>query len=166
MTHWHLTFGTYGTRLHGDARPTVDREHNRFGTPFVTADPSRLLREREAMAAEAVVLTSDQRGHVERTIPSICERGGWSYRIAAAPEEGDHVHVLLAADPKRHGKEVRRWLKQWLTASLNERWPRTTRWWAHGGSTKAVKNAAYLRNVLAYIARQRSTPLTDHERRP
>ena len=26
-------WGTYGTRLHGDARGTVDREHNEYGTP-------------------------------------------------------------------------------------------------------------------------------------
>ena len=28
-----ITFRTYGTWLHGDARGSVDREHNVFGTP-------------------------------------------------------------------------------------------------------------------------------------
>jgi hypothetical protein len=32
---YHITWGTYGTRLHGDKRGTVDRENNAFGTPVL-----------------------------------------------------------------------------------------------------------------------------------
>jgi hypothetical protein len=32
---FHLTWATYGTRLHGDARNTVDRQHNQYGEPVV-----------------------------------------------------------------------------------------------------------------------------------
>jgi len=30
-TTWHITFGTCGTRLHGDLRPAVDLDHNNRG---------------------------------------------------------------------------------------------------------------------------------------
>src|SRR5688572_30293307 len=30
---YHITFRAYGTWLHGDSRGSVDRFHNRFGTP-------------------------------------------------------------------------------------------------------------------------------------
>ena len=31
---YHITFGTYGTRLHGNERGSVDRAHNAPGEPF------------------------------------------------------------------------------------------------------------------------------------
>ena len=37
---WHITFGTYGARLHGDERPTVDRNHNHLQS--VIEDAARL----------------------------------------------------------------------------------------------------------------------------
>ena len=36
---YHITFGTYGNRLHGSDKPHVDRDHNHYGEPF--ADPGR-----------------------------------------------------------------------------------------------------------------------------
>src|SRR2546421_11369035 len=41
---YHITWGTYGTRLHGDGRGTVDREHNEYGTPVLGPDPERQRR--------------------------------------------------------------------------------------------------------------------------
>ncbi len=38
---YHITWGTYGTRLHEDSRGTVDRENNSFGTPIVGPDKFR-----------------------------------------------------------------------------------------------------------------------------
>ena len=35
---FHITWGTYGTRLHGDPRGTVDRNHNHFGDPVLGYD--------------------------------------------------------------------------------------------------------------------------------
>ena len=40
-TTWHITFGTYATRLHDDPRPTVDRRNNTPNTPFPAPDPDR-----------------------------------------------------------------------------------------------------------------------------
>jgi hypothetical protein len=36
---YHITFGTYGTRLHGDERGTVDRSMNHPGDPVIGAEP-------------------------------------------------------------------------------------------------------------------------------
>ena len=44
-TTWHITFGTYGTRLHGGSRPSVDKRHNQLDTPFV---PPKIEREDSA----------------------------------------------------------------------------------------------------------------------
>lgn len=41
-----ITFNTYGSWLHGDRRGSVDRFHNRYGTPRVAANPLRESYER------------------------------------------------------------------------------------------------------------------------
>ena len=153
---YHITFGTYGTRLHGDPRGTIDRSMNRPGDPIVGADPARRLRESRAMRFPPVVLTPDQRRFVEAAVPEVCAKGGWMHLASSAGE--DHAHVLLstAAD----GAAVRRWLKRWLGERLSTRWPlgdgRT--WWAEGGSVKWVWKEDYLENVYEYIRGQRATP--------
>ena len=159
MTTWHITWGTYGSRLHGSDKPTVDRKRNIRGQPFVERNDHRERFESNIATTQAVYLTLDHRCHIESAIPEICKRGGWVYRIAAAGPECDHVHVLCDIDPKTHGKDARKWMKRWLSESLNHHWPRVDgrRWWAQGGSTRPVKEERYLNNVYEYLKTQRAT---------
>ncbi len=154
-TSWHITWGTYGTRLHGGSKPTVDREHNRLGEEFVARDVDRETRESQAMRYPGRLLSDEQRAFLEKQIPAICLRGGWTYRIAAA--EIDHVHVLCDIVPGVHGEKVRRLLKRWTGQALNKDWPleKGSRWWAVEGSNRAVRDKQYLNNVYRYIRRQR-----------
>ncbi len=154
-TTWHITWGTYGTRLHGGERPTVDRNHNQLGDPFVYHDPDREARERNQMRAAPVHPTTQQQEFIERSIPELCIRGGWNLRTCSA--DHDHVHVLLDIPRNIHGERVRRILKRWLTQALDEHWsrPKSGTWWAEQGSNKVVRDDAYLNNVFPYIEKQR-----------
>ena len=155
-TRWHITFGTYGSRLHGDTRPTVDRRHNVFGTPFLAPDAVRVRYEREQMSVPPLLLTDAQRLCVESALPEICDAMDASLVVAAAPEERNHVHVVVDTDPAFHGKQTRALIKRRLTQRLNADFHcPAPRWWAKGGSTKAVKDEAYQRNVYAYVSKQR-----------
>jgi hypothetical protein len=156
-TAWHITFGTYGTRLHGGARPTVDKRHNRLHEPFVGQNKSRAVRERGRMKFPARYLSYPQRSFVEDRLPIICERGGWNYRVCAAGP--DHVHLLCDILPAIHGERVRRLVKRWLGQALSESWslPSGASWWAEEGSNKAIHDDAYLNNAFVYILRQRTT---------
>ena len=151
-TTWHITWGTYGTRIHGDNRPTVDREHNEIGERLVQRDRPRETVETRRMKHPAVWLTAQQRRHIQDAIPGLCGRGGWHLRICAA--ESNHIHVLLDIHPDTHGQAVRRLLKRWLTQSLNDRFGRRAHWWAEEGSNKAIRDAGYLQNAYRYVARQ------------
>ncbi len=159
-TTWHITFGTYGARLHSGDRPTVDRAHNHRGQAFIGRDDEREKSERHIMRASAIALPVQVRSFIEETIPPLCIRGNWTYRTCAAPADEDHVHTLLDIDPHIHGKDVRKWLKRWLTEALNARFgkPPGGDWWAECGSTRPVKNLDYLNNVFPYICKQRTTP--------
>lgn len=163
FTHWHITFGTYGTQLHGDERPTVDRDHNIPGTPFIDPDPARNYEETRALNDDMVYLSMHTRRFIEGVIPQLCERGDWFFRTCAAGP--DHVHVLLAAAPERHGKQVRHWLKRWLSQALNghplSHRPAAAPWWAEGGSTKPVKTPDYFDRAYRYIVGQRASPVPE-----
>jgi hypothetical protein len=90
---YHITFGTYGTRLHGDPKGTVDRSMNGYGDPIIGSDHKRWIRETSLLKFEPVFLSTSQRQYAESIIPLICQTGSWFYHIAAAGN--DHIHVLL-----------------------------------------------------------------------
>lgn len=157
-TAWHITWGTYGTRLHGSARPTVDRQHNQRGTPFLPRDAGRERLAQAILNFEPVRFTPEQRTAIEAALPDICVRGGWAYRICAAGT--DHVHLLCDILPAIHGEKVRRLAKRWLGQKLREIWPlvKSATWWAEEGSNIAIHDEPYLNNAFLYIHRQRATP--------
>jgi REP element-mobilizing transposase RayT len=169
-TAWHITVGTYCARLHGDGRPTVDRRHNQRGEAFITHDADRAKREQDRARGEPVQLSQAQRELIEEVLPEICERGGWTLHACAAPPppENDHVHILLDAPPDVHGKDIRKWLKRWLSDALDAGFgrPESGNWWVDGGSTKPVKELRYFENVLHYIRKQRTTKRESLEHAP
>ncbi len=156
---YHITFGTYGTRLHGGERASVDRRHNTPGEPVLGRIESWERVERHRMRFPPVRLTPAQRLYVEEVVPQVCQRGGWTYHIAACGE--DHMHVLLSTDAS--GNAVRRWLKVWLGQALGQRWSmeKGRRWWANGGSVKWVWDEAYFKRAYACMERQRATKWSD-----
>jgi REP element-mobilizing transposase RayT len=155
---YHITFGSYGTRLHGDERGTIDRTMNKPGDPIVGRNEEWARMERALLKYPPVILSHEQRLAIELIVPDVCDRGGWVFSNVAA--RGDHVHVLLSTN--RAPKAVRKWLKRWLGEELNERWTinEGKRWWVTGGSIKWVWKDWYLRNVYEYIEAQRTTPLS------
>jgi REP element-mobilizing transposase RayT len=151
---YHLTFGTYGTRLHGDPRGTVDRSLNKPGDPIVghCADWQRM--ELNKLKFPPRILTLEQQLHIQWSLPQICARGGWTYiECAGAP---DHIHVVLSAEVE--GDAIRKWLKRWLGESLTSRWPLRDdeTWWAESGSIKWIWTAEYLGTVTQYVRDQRA----------
>ncbi len=159
-TSWHITFGTYGTRLHYGPRPTVDKQHNRRGTPFLPHKSAFERTVRNRLNHSPRCLTEEQQVFVEELLPALCERGGWDFRVGSA--SADHVHLLCDIVPEIHGERVRRLLKRWLGQALAQVWPLEfgQSWWADEGSNKAVSEHQYLNNVYGYILRQRTTPQT------
>jgi hypothetical protein len=59
---YHITFGTYGTRLHGDARGTVDRRMNEPGEPIIGSEPDWWRQEHGRLNFEPVVLDAEGSG--------------------------------------------------------------------------------------------------------
>ena len=154
---FHLTWGTYGTRLHGDPRNTVDRQYNQYGEPVLGFDEHRWERERSLLTYPPVYFDEPKMSAVESLLPEICQRGGWSHIAGAAGP--DHVHEILYSpnDPKT----IRRLLKRWLGQAMSEQFDllEGATWWAECGSIRWIfeEDGKYLENAIGYVNRQRAT---------
>ncbi len=160
---YHITWGTYGTRLHGDPRGTVDRQNNEYGTPVPEYDEHRWIRETENLKFDPIYLTRDEMIFVESIIPSICECDYWKIiECAAGP---DHVHTVLSSpnDPET----IRRLLKRWLGQAMSEQFglEKGRTWWAECGSIRWIDNERYFANAANYVHRQHATPRPQVSRR-
>jgi REP element-mobilizing transposase RayT len=156
-TNWHITFGTYGTRLHGEDRPTVNRRQNDLGQIFVEPNERWVAEDRTLMKRTPVWLSHEQRVFVEESVPELCLRGCWVHKVCAAA--ANHVHVVLSAEETIHGKQVRSLLKRWLGQALSSRWSRRSGsdgsvGWAEGGSNIALRDRRYYEKACLYVSRQ------------
>jgi REP element-mobilizing transposase RayT len=156
LTTWHVTWGTYGARLHGDDRATVDRFKNKPGDPYVEPAMYRARVANDSLRGDVVYLTREQQEFVQAAMPEVCVRGGWTLRTCAAAH--DHVQFLVDVDPAIHGERVRRLLKRWLGEALSDKFgkPDGERWWAVQGSNIAIHDERYLNNACRYVFRQRA----------
>jgi REP element-mobilizing transposase RayT len=151
---FHITFGTYGTRLHGDPRGTVDRGMNKPGDPIIGEDPGWWSLENNRLNFLPVLLNDEQMGFVEQVVPSICDRGKWKLHTCAGGP--NHVHAILATSSE--GQAVRKWFKRWLGEALSARWPLQSgaTWWSEGGSVKWIWTHEYFESAYKYVDGQRA----------
>jgi REP element-mobilizing transposase RayT len=147
---YHITFGTYGARLHGSDKPHVDRDHNEYGTPFPQPDPEREEAARGRMKQDPVTLSLEQRRCVEESINDLARRYRWP--IHALAPQSDHTHVVSTAN--RDGPQLRDALKATATRALNKQFGKK-QWWAEGGSAKYLWEWEYFVNARDYVRRQR-----------
>jgi hypothetical protein len=74
---YFITFRTYGTWLHGDKRGSVDRFHNRYGSPRLPPNKLRENYSRSLLKRPPVRLTGKQRKVVEESIWETCKAQKW-----------------------------------------------------------------------------------------
>jgi REP element-mobilizing transposase RayT len=151
---YHITFGTYGTRLHGDERGTVDRRLNQPGDPIIGAEPDWERLEYNKLRFPVREFDLAQRLLAESLIPDICVRGGW--QLCARAARKDHFHTLLTA--QADGEVIRKLLKRWLGQALAAHIPIEPEqtFWAESGSIKWVWDSAYFARVKKYVLDQRA----------
>ncbi len=127
---YHITWGTYGTRLPGSPKPHVDRDHNEYKGPLAPTDLDREVASRE-MSEDATYPPFDERRCVEEAIRDVAARYRWT--IHAMAIQKDHSHVVITAI--REGERLREALKGVASRALNKCFGRKT-WWAESGSAK------------------------------
>ena len=146
---YFITFRTYGTWLHGDPRGSVDRFHNKYGTPRLAPNRLRQLFERKSLKMRPVRLSLRQRKVVAASLREICKKLNWS--LWAVNARTNHVHVVITAPWS--SKRVRARLKANATKAMREQgcWRRTESPWADKGSRRNLWTYQDLYNAIAYV---------------
>jgi len=152
-----LTFACYGTRLHGDARETVDRKNNRYGMPFLSPESRRSRAAASRMKHLAYHLDPAGQKAVKNGIWHGCMRRAW--KLHASQVSQIHVHVVLSAlsqpEPvlnarKSHASQS---LKRCGIARGR------TRHRARGGSTVYLWTEEALANAVRYVVELQCAPM-------
>ncbi len=159
-----VTFSTYGTWLHGDARGSVDRDHRIPGTPFVDHDAERERAEARRIKHPPVTLDAARRAVVEATIRGVCDHRGWT--LHAFSVRTNHVHAIVSApDAPEH---VMNQLKSWCTRRMVEAGilqPGTKAWTRHG-STRYLWKQHELQAACQYVCDGQGQDLPSGEVQP
>jgi len=91
---YFLTFGTYGSRLHGDARGSVDRHSNELMSPRLPRDDFRRNVETRSLKTSVFTIDPAARRIIEASFAETCGIRGWT--MLALNVRTSHVHVVLA----------------------------------------------------------------------
>jgi REP element-mobilizing transposase RayT len=143
-----ITIRCHGGWLHGDERGSVDRDHNRAGTPVLPPNYARWVSARGRMETEAVILDSAQRALVDAAVREVGVHRGWT--LLAVNVRSNHVHLVVSA--RTPGKTVINALKAWSTRALRgvghfrDQSP-----WARGGSARCLWTQASVERACEYV---------------
>lgn len=144
-----LTWTTYGTWLHGDARGSVDREHNQFGHPRAEPRLPREAARREQLKGEPVSLDAAARQVVQDTIRRHCGIRMW--RLLECNVRTNHAHVIVAAAAEPD--VVMEQFKAWCTRLLRDGGlvGPDQKVWTEGGSTRYLWDERSLEAARRYV---------------
>jgi REP element-mobilizing transposase RayT len=146
---FHITFRAYGTWLHGDERGSIDRFHNRYGTPRLPRNEKWKSYNRKILKQPPVKLKSRQRQIIENAIREVCKTRKWKFWVTNV--RTNHVHTVVSAlcKPER----IRSALKANATKKLREGgcWRSDKSPWVRKGSIKWLWTEPALINAIAYV---------------
>lgn len=144
-----ITFHTYGSWLHGDAKGCVDRRHAAAGTELAPADPRRLAATQARMRQQPFKLSTAGRRLVAEVLAEVCSHRGWE--LHAANVRTNHLHAVVAA--ALLPEPVMNALKSWATRRLREAKlvPTDRKVWSRHGSTRYLWDEQAVTNACDYV---------------
>lgn len=151
---YYLTWSTYGVRLHGDPRGTVDLFHNTPGEPLLATNDVRVELMRKKMNDAPFVLNECARVIVKQAITDHAHKRGWLIR--ALNVRTNHVHVVIDVRTDHTPEDVMQQFKSWGTRYLirEQLATNTTRVWTDHGSTRYVNTSESLAKAIDYVVNQ------------
>lgn len=156
MTHanspagYFITFTTYGERLHGDERGSVERLRSAgAGVRELLPDQGREGRERQVLLSTAMTLHGEQRQAVADAARGVCSHHNW--RLHALNVRTNHVHIVVSgpATPER----MMNAFKSWATRHLREARlvGSQEKVWTRHGSTRYLWTERDILDAATYV---------------
>jgi REP element-mobilizing transposase RayT len=152
-----ISFRAYGTWLHGDKRGSVNRYHNKYGTPRLRPNEGWRKYNEAKLKQPPVRLGSRRRHVVEAAIREICRTRKWC--LWATNVRGNHVHSVVSAPCK--SERILIALKAKATQKLRESgyWRSSLSPWAKRGSRIHLWTEKDLNEAVCYVEYDQREPL-------
>jgi REP element-mobilizing transposase RayT len=146
---YFITFTTYGTRLHGDQRGTVDRENNQFDTPLCKTNHNLNWHMKKQSKQSQIILTDEQRQAVLTAIKNTCQHNNW--QLFAAHVRSNHIHLIVKSGSPP--EKIMSTLKSFSTKALNKQrgTKRNKTYWTRHGSTRYIWCSDFLYPAMQYV---------------
>ena len=156
-----ISFRTYGTWLHGDDRGSIDRSHNRYGSPYLAANRNWQAFNKQNLKTKPLILDTRQRKSVKVAIVETCGIRKWS--LLASNVRTNHVHVVVTAN--RLPGRVLNALKANATRQLRADglWAHCFSPWADKGSTRLLWNEQSVAKAVEYVLDGQGGELPDFD---
>ncbi len=157
-----ITFRCYGTWLHGDERGSTDRDHNVFGTPFISPNETLNRVSRNTMRREPVYLSAEMRQAVLDAIREVCVHRKWKLR--AVHVRTNHAHIVCSIGSHLPAVALNA-LKAYSTRKLRERglWNDKHSPWSDKGSERWLWTEENVWNACDYVTNGQGNDLRDFD---
>jgi REP element-mobilizing transposase RayT len=158
---YFISFRTASTWLHGDRRGSIDRFHNRYGSPYLPPNERWLHYNQNRLRAKPLILEGRQRGTIKSAIRETCQIRKWN--LLALNARTNHVHVVVRAD--RDPDSVLVAFKANGTRKLREEglWTLPFSPWARKGSRRNLWNERSVANAIDYVLNGQGDDLPDFD---
>ena len=156
MTYF-ITFGCYGSHLHGEEAGSVDREHNLPGSRLLLQNPKRVALEKRKMRQAPYVLDQKRREVVLQAMLHVSTDRGWTLR--AGHVRTNHVHAVVDADVRP--EMVMHAFKSYASKFLNQTkidHAGRKRWVRHG-STRWLWKEENIAAAVRYVVEEQGEPM-------
>jgi len=158
---YFISFRSYGTWLHGDARGSIDRFHNRYRDPYLPPNETWQRHNRKQLKRDPFILGARERGSVEKAIRETCIIRKW--QLQAFNVRTNHVHTVVTAS--REPELVLNAFKANATRQLREDqlWAHQSSPWADKGSKVRLWNDRSVAAAIDYVQNRQGDDLTKIE---
>ena len=156
---YFISFRTASTWLHGDKRGSIDRFHNRYGSPYIPPNERWLRYNQTQLRGDPIVLMGKRRGAIKSAIRETCRIRNWN--LLAINARTNHVHAVVSADRDRDSVLVA--FKANATRRLREEglWSQPFSPWARKGSCRNLWNEQSVANAIDYVLNRQGDDLSD-----
>jgi REP element-mobilizing transposase RayT len=157
-----ITFRSYGTWLHGDARGSIDRFHNRYKSDYLPPSDSREIVNRRLLKSEPVVLNAAQRESVDAAIREVCAHRRWF--LHALNVRTNHVHSVVSIGSIKPERALNAF-KAYSTRRMRKdgNWEKPHSPWADRGSKRHLWNERSMALAVDYVINGQGGPLPDFD---
>lgn len=145
-----ITFRSYGTWLHGDARGSTDRFHHAYKSPHIPRNDRWRDHNQRQLRSGPLVLNLEQRKSVDSAIREVCEHRHWD--LHAISVRTNHAHVVVSVGvikPERALNAFKAYATRRLRSSGQWQEPHSP--WSDKGSNRYLWNDRSVGLAIEYV---------------